>query len=108
MEFLKRLSSAICLSLIISLPLSMLEALLIYSIINLYEIPYLINFHYYQILGLSFIIMLSRNGIKLDNEKEENENDIFTPIISISINRLFRILFVWSVSFSIHYIFFNY
>ncbi len=106
MEFIKKLSSAIALSLIISLPLSMLEALAVYSIINLYEIPYLIKFHYYQIIGISFIIMITRNRIRIDSEGEEKE--LFPTIISLSSNRLFRIIFVWSVSFSLHYIFFNF
>lgn len=106
MEFIKKLSSAIALSLIISLPLSMLEALAIYSIINLYEIPYLIKFHYYQIIGISFIIMITRNRIRIDSEEEEKE--LLPSIISLSANRLFRIIFVWSVSFSLHYIFFNF
>ncbi len=106
MEFIKKLSSAIALSLMISLPLSMLEALAVYSIINLYEIPYLIKFHYYQIIGISFIIMITRNRIRIDSEGEEKE--LFPTIISLSSNRLFRIIFVWSVSFSLHYIFFNF
>jgi len=107
MEFIKKLSSAIALSLIISLPLSMLEALAIYSIINLYEIPYLIKFHYYQIIGISFIIMITRNRIRIDSEQDE-EKDLIPSIISLSANRLFRIIFVWVVSFSLHYIFFNF
>lgn len=106
MEFIKKLFSAISLSLIISLPLSMLEALAIYSIIKLYEIPYLINFHYYQILGISFIIMITRNRIRINEEGEEK--DLISDIVSLSINRLFRVIFVWSISFSLHYIFFNY
>ena len=105
MEFIKKLSSAIALSLMISLPLSMLEALAIYSIINLYEIPYLIKFHYYQIIGISFIIMITRNRIRIDSEEEK---ELLPSIISLSANRLFRIIFVWSVSFSLHYIFFNF
>ena len=105
MEFIKKLSSAIALSLMISLPLSMLEALAVYSIINLYEIPYLIKFHYYQIIGISFIIMITRNRIRIDSEEEK---ELLPSIISLSANRLFRILFVWSVSFSLHYIFFNF
>jgi hypothetical protein len=105
MEFIKKLFSAIALSLIISLPLSMLEALAIYSIINLYEIPYLIQFYYYQILGISFIVMITRNRIRID---EDEEPPIIQTIMSFSVNRLFRVIFVWSVSFSVHYIFFNY
>ena len=106
MEFIKKLFSAISLSLIISLPLSMLEALAIYSIICLYKIPYLLEFHYYQILGISFVIMITRNRIKMDPEEEEKP--LLPSLLSSSSNRLFRILFVWSVSFAIHYIFFNY
>lgn len=105
MEFIKKLFSAISLSLIISLPLSMLEALAIYSIIDLYDIPYLIQFHYYQILGISFIIMITRNRIRIDHEESE-EKSLLPDILSLSANRLFRIIFVWSVSFSFHYIFF--
>jgi len=105
MEFIKKLFSAIALSLIISLPLSMLEALAIYSIINLYEIPYLIQFYYYQILGISFIVMITRNRIRID---EDEEPPIIQTIMSFCANRLFRVIFVWSVSFSVHYIFFNY
>lgn len=107
MEFIKKLFSAISLSLMISLPLSMLEALSIYSIVNLYEIPYLINFHYYQILGFSFIIMITRNRIRI-NKDEDEEEDLFPSIVSLSLNRLFRIIFVWSVAFSLHYVCFNF
>lgn len=106
MEFIKKLFSAISLSLIISLPLLMLESLAVYSIINLYEIPYLIKFQYYQILGIIFIIMITRNKIKM--EEEDNEKPLLLILLSYSSNRLFRLLFVWAVSFSIHYIFFNY
>jgi len=104
MEFIKKITSAIALSLIISIPLLMLEALAVYSIIGLYEIPYLIKFHYYQIIGISFIIMITRNTIKIDFEKEGKE--LLPYVISLSVNRLFRIIFVWAVSFSLHYIFF--
>lgn len=105
MEFLKKISSAILLSILVSLPLSMLEALVVYSIINLYEIPYLVEFEYYQIMGIVFIFMITRNGVKQEN----NENtDILKELALISLNRLLRISFVWSVAFFIHYIFFNY
>jgi hypothetical protein len=108
MEFIKKLFSAIALSLILSLPLSMLEALSIYSIINLYEIPYLIKFQYYQILGISFIIMITRNRIRIESENEKDEEkDLISSLASLSVNRLFKIVFVWSVSFAVHYIFFN-
>lgn len=103
MDFLKKISSAILLSILVSLPLSMLEALAIYSIINLYEIPYLIEFKYYQIMGIIFIFMITRNGLKQGGEEKD---DLLTELTSISLNRLFRIAFVWAVSFSIHYIFF--
>ncbi len=106
MELLKKISSAVLLSLLIALPLSFLESLTIYCIINLYEIPYLINFEYYQIMGISFIYMITRNRIRIKNESE-NE-DLLPQILSMSANRLFRIVFVWSVSLAIHYLFFNY
>jgi len=108
MEFIKKLFSAIALSLIVSLPLSMLEALTVYSIVDLYEIPYLIKFKYYQILGIIFIVMITRNRIRIESEDDRDlENDLISSIISLSLNRLFRIIFVWSVSFAVHYIFFN-
>lgn len=105
MEFLKKISSAILLSILVSLPLSMLEALAIYSIINLYEIPYLIEFKYYQIMGIIFIFMITRNSVTKDNK---DRGDLINELTLISLNRLFRIGFIWCVALFIHYIFFNY
>jgi hypothetical protein len=104
MEFLKRLSSAIVLAVLIAIPLAVLESLSVFSIIYLYEIPYLINFEYYQILGLSFILMMTRNRIKI-SESDKSIRDFYEDIIDPSINRLFRIIFVWIVALSIHQIF---
>jgi len=106
MELLKKISSAVLLSLLIALPLSFLESLTIYCIIKLYEIPYLVNFEYYQIMGLSFIYMITRNRIRINNDQYK-EMDLLPTIISISTNRLFRIVFVWSVALTVHYLFFN-
>jgi hypothetical protein len=103
MEFFKKICSAILISTLIALPISMLESLTIYSIINLYEIPYLISFKYYQILGISFIFMISRNRIKTEVERESLREQIISP----SVNRIFRVMFVWSVSFIVHYILFR-
>jgi hypothetical protein len=103
MEFFKKICSAILISTLIELPISMLESLTIYSIINLYEIPYLISFKYYQILGISFIFMISRNRIKMEVERESLREQIISP----SVNRIFRVMFVWSVSFIVHYILFR-
>ena len=104
MEFIKRLSSAIVLATLIALPLAILESLSVFSIIYFYEIPYLIHFSYYQILGLSFILMVTRNRIKM-SEKDQNIKDFYREIMDPSINRLFRIIFVWSIALSIHQIF---
>ncbi len=105
MEFLKKISSAILLSILVSLPVSMLEALVIYSIINLYEIPYLVDFKYYQIMGIIFIFMITRNVSKTEEDKK---GDLIKQLLLITSNRLLRIAFVWSVSLFIHYVFFNY
>ena len=104
MEFIKRLSSAILLATLIALPLAILESLSVFSIVYLYKIPYLANFSYYQILGLSFILMMTRNRIKI-SERDKNIRDFYKEIIDPSINRLFRIIFVWVVALSIHQIF---
>jgi hypothetical protein len=50
--------------------------------------------------------MITRNRIRINEEGEEK--DLISDIVSLSINRLFRVIFVWSISFSLHYIFFNY
>lgn len=105
MDFVKKLFSAISLSILISLPISMLEALTIFSIIKLYEIPYLCNFEYYQILGISFIFMITRNRVKIYQEKEKEKN-LLEQIIPLSLNRLFRVIFVWCVSFAVHFFIF--
>lgn len=104
MEFIKRLFSAIVLATLIALPLAVLESLSVFSIIYFYEIPYLNNFQYYQILGLSFILMMTRNRIKI-SEKDKKIRDFYNEIIDPSINRLFRIIFVWAVALTIHQIF---
>ena len=106
MELIKRISSAILLALIIALPLAFLEALMVYCIIAIYEIPYLVNFQYYQILGLSFVYMMTRNRIKIREEKTSNK-DFIKEISGPSLNRLFRLVFVWSVALMIHQIFFK-
>lgn len=104
MEFIKRLFSAIVLATLIALPLAVLESLAVFSIIYFYKIPYLNNFQYYQILGLSFILMMTRNRIKI-SEKDKKIRDFYNEIIDPSINRLFRIIFVWAVALTIHQIF---
>ena len=104
MEFIKRLFSAIVLATLIALPLAVLESLAVFSIIYFYKIPYLNNFQYYQILGLSFILMMTRNRIKI-SEKDKKIRDFYNEIIDPSINRLFRIIFVWAVALTIHQFF---
>jgi hypothetical protein len=73
MDLFKRISSAVLLALLIALPLTLLESLMVYSIINLYQIPYLINFQYCQVLGISFIMMMTRNRIRMQEEKEDKK-----------------------------------
>ncbi len=106
MELLKRTTSAIFLALVIALPLALLESLSVYMIIQVYKIPYLISFGYYQIMGLSFILMMTRNRIKLP-EKDKNIKDFASEIIPPSVNRFFRIIFVASVALTIHQLFFK-
>lgn len=106
MELIKRITSAIFLAVIIALPLALLEALVVYLIIKIYEIPYLTNFQYYQIIGLSFILMMTRNRIKIA-EKDKTMKEFLPEIIFPSMNRLFRILFVGSVALTIHQLFFK-
>lgn len=112
MEILKKISAAILLAILVGLPLALLESLTIYSISKLYEIPYLSNFKYYQILGLSFIIMITRNRIKFTSDSlkhiEEEDDPLMPSILTQSYNRLFRMAFVWAVSLAVHYLFFNY
>jgi len=103
MEFLKKLFAAIFLSLLISAPIIFLEAFAIYNIITLYQIPYINNFGYYQIVGGCFVIMITRNQIKIRDE--ENEEKFLPELINLAINRFFRIVFVWSVALVFHEIF---
>ena len=104
MDLFKRISSAVLLALLIALPLTLLESLMVYSIIKLYEIPYLINFAYYQVLGISFIMMMTRNRIRMQEEKEDKK-DFIKDISYPSLNRLFRVGFVWCIALIIHEIF---
>lgn len=104
MEFIKKLFSAIALSLLVSFPITLLEALMMFSIVNLYEVPYLEKFQYHQILGICFIIMMTRNRIKI-KDTEKKDVDLLAEITSLSVNRLFRIIFVWSVALCFHEIF---
>jgi len=104
MDLFKRISSAVLLALLIALPLTLLESLMVYSIIKLYEIPYLVNFEYYQVLGISFIMMMTRNRIRMQEEKE-NKEDFIKDISYPSLNRLFRVGFVWCIALIIHEIF---
>ena len=104
MDFFKRLSSTIVLATLLALPLAVLESFCVYSIVYFYEIPYLNTFKYYQILGLSFVLMMTRNRIKI-GERDQNIKDFYNEIIDPSMNRLFRIIFVWVVAISIHQIF---
>ena len=111
MEIFKKISAAILLATVIGVPLALLEALSVYSIVNLYEIPYLSNFHYFQILGLSFIIMITRNRIRFTSESckeiKEDNDPLMPEIIIQSSNRLFRIAFVWGVALVVNYLFFK-
>lgn len=104
MEIFKRITSAVALAIIIALPLSLLEALMIFHIVKLYQIPYLSNFHYSHILGISFVMMMTRNRIKLA-EKDQETKDFFYEILYPSANRLFRILFVWTTAITIYQLF---
>jgi hypothetical protein len=104
MDLFKRISSAVLLALLIALPLTLLESLMVYLIIRLYEIPYLINFSYYQVLGISFIMMMTRNRIRMQDEKE-NKKDFMKGISYPSLNRLFRVVFVWCIALIIHLLF---
>ena len=104
MDLFKRISSAVLLALLIALPLTLLESLMVYSIIKLYEIPYLVNFVYYQVLGMSFIMMMTRNRIRIQEEKEDKK-DFIKDITYPSLNRLFRVGFVWCIALFIHEIF---
>ena len=101
MDLFKRISAAVLLALLIALPLTLLESLMVYSIINLYQIPYLINFQYCQVLGISFIMMMTRNRIRMQEDKKDFIKDISYP----SLNRLFRVGFVWCIALIIHEIF---
>lgn len=104
MDLFKRVSAAVLLALLIALPLTLVESLMVYCIVKLYEIPYLINFEYYQILGISFIMMMTRNRIRILEENEDKNN--FMKVISYpSLNRLFRVVFVWCVALIIHLLF---
>lgn len=110
MEIFKKISAAVALAIVIGLPLALLESLTIYSVIKLYEIPYLSKFQYYHIMGLSFIFMMTRNRIRLSKDSHEDKEDVkvlSNIIINQSINRLFRIGFVWGVSLAVHYLFFK-
>jgi hypothetical protein len=104
MDLFKRISSAVLLALLIALPLTLLESLMVYSIIKLYEIPYLVNFEYYQVLGMSFIMMMTRNRIRMQEEKEDKK-DFIKGISYPSLNRLFRVGFVWCIALIIHLLF---
>jgi hypothetical protein len=106
MELIKRITSAIFLAVLIALPLALLEALVVYVIVKVYEIPYLSSFQYYQIIGLSFILMMTRNRIKI-SEKDKSIKDFLPEIIFSSTKRLFRILFVGAVALTIHQLFFK-
>jgi hypothetical protein len=111
MEIFKKLSAAVVLAILVGLPLALLESLTIYSVIKLYEIPYLCNFKYYQIMGLSFVIMMTRNRIRFNEDTCEGKDDVKVPstvIINQSLNRLFRVAFVWGVALVVHYLFFNF
>ena len=104
MDFIKKLFSAISLSLAISIPLTLLEVLMIFNIIDLYEVPFLEKFEYQHILGIYFIIMMTRNKITIKDTNKKEEN-ILTESVKFSINRLFRIVFVWTVALCFHQIF---
>lgn len=97
MELIKRIASAIFLALLLALPLGLLEAFIVHHIIKMYNIPYFLNFQYCHILGISFIVMITRNRIRLP-EKDENLKGFFEEIYPATINRMFRISFVWIVA----------
>ena len=104
MDFIKKLFSAIFLSVLISMPLVFLEAFAIYTVALLYEIPYLKHFEYYQIVGLCFIIMMTRNRIKTKKETP-NDEDFALDLFNNVVNRLFRVIFVWTIALVFHQLF---
>lgn len=103
MNLIKSITSAIFLAIVLALPLALLEAVMVYNIVEIYKIPYLCNFECYHILGISFILMMTRNSIRI-KEKEQTIDEFLPTIINPSINRLFRIIFVWVVALSYHQI----
>jgi hypothetical protein len=50
--------------------------------------------------------MMTRNRIKMRDEKTTNK-DFIKEISGPSINRLFRVIFVWSVALMVHQILFK-
>lgn len=106
MELIKRILSAIFLALVIALPLALLESLVVFMVIKIYKIPYLMSFEYYQIMGLSFIFMMTRNRIKIA-DKDKTIKEFLPEVLIPSMNRFFRILFVGCVALTIHQIFFK-
>ena len=101
MEIIKRIASAISMAILLALPLALLEAAMVYHVISIYGIPYFSNFGYSHILGLSFILMITRNRVRLP-EKNQRFPDFKKEILPPTINRFFRILFVWVVAITLH------
>lgn len=100
MEIIKRIVSAIFLALI----LAFIEGFVTYSIIQIYQIPFLIKFEYWHVLGIIFILMVTRNKIRLPERKQKFKS-FFDEIIGPTLNRIFRAIFVWSVAITICLIF---
>ena len=101
MKTIKKILSAIFLALIIALPLVFLETLVVYHLINLFEIPYLVNTEYIHILGIGFIMMIMKNRIRLADNNEDF-GTFFKAIGKPTLNRIFRIVFIWVVAITIH------
>lgn len=102
MDFFKRLTSAIFLAIVIAVPVIFLESLIFHHIIQIYKIPYLLNFTYLNILGCCFICMLIRNKIKM-KEKDQGMKDFFKELFEYTTNRAFKIIFVWCVALTINF-----
>lgn len=106
MELIKRILSAAFLAIVIALPLALLESLVVYMVVKIYKIPYLLAFEYYQIMGISFIFMMTRNRIKIA-DKDKPIKEFLPEVLTPSMNRFFRIIFVGCVALTIHQIFFK-
>lgn len=91
---------AFLITLFISVLLSFLQTYIIISIAGMYDVDFITNLSFMQVLGVIFIFSLvAYNGT--NNKKEEKFDEMIKRILTNILTRLFTYLALWGIAYLI-------